>query len=158
VNHVATSSVLHAAAPFAEADAKPFWTPARIDLARRLWAKGLDEPAILAAISRLAGPPACGIEDIGALARRLRWPGPRLPPLPPALLTRDGAPSIAERQAAELVRALNHVELPLEDALAWGRANGVTGAEGEPIALLLQRINLARKRFGLPRFRVSRRG
>ena len=158
MNHVATSLSIHAAAPFAEADAKPFWTPARIDLARRLWAKGLDEAAILGAISRLAGPPACGIEDIGALARRLRWPGPRQPPLPPALVTRDGAPSIAERQAAELVQALNHVELPLEDALAWGRANGVPCPPGEATAVLLQRINLARKRFGLPRFRISRRG
>lgn len=158
MNHVATSLSFRAAAPFAEAEAKPFWTPARIDLARRLWAKGLDEAAILGAISRLAGPPAFGVEDIGALARRLRWPGPRQPPLPPALVTRDGAPSIAERQAAELVQALSHVELPLEDALAWGRANGVPCAQGEALAVLLQRINQARKRFGLPRFRISRGG
>ncbi len=158
MNHVATSLSVRAAAPFAEADARPFWTPARIDLARRLWAKGLDEMAILGAIARLAGPPAPGAEDIAALARRLRWPGPRQPPLPPALVTRDGAPSIAERQAAELVQALGHVELPLEDALAWGRANGVPCGKGEAVAALLVRINAARRRFGLPRFRISRWG
>lgn len=139
-----------------DADAPPFWTPARIDLARRLWGKGADEGDILAALSRLPGPADLNAQAIGALARRLCWPGPKQERRPALPLTRDGAPSMAERQAAELAYALDFVELPMEDAAAWGRANGVVRMDGEADAALLARINRARAGFRLPRFRITR--
>lgn len=136
----------------------PFWSPSRIDLARRLWSKGVDEEDILTAINKLPGATTLNAAAITALARRLRWPGPKSPPQTLVLVTRDGTPSIAERQAAELARTLEYVELPMEDAIAWGRANGVTRSTGEAEAAVLLRINRARATWRLPRFRATRRG
>lgn len=155
-SRLATSQVL-SGATHSEHDAPPFWTPARIDLARRLWSKGAEEADILVALVRLPGPPDLCAHAIGALARRLCWPGPRQPPRPLVLVSRDGLPSMAERQAAELARTLDVVDLPLEDAVAWGRANGVGRQDAEADAALLLRINRARATFRLPRFRVTRR-
>jgi hypothetical protein len=143
--------------PASEPEAPPAWTPARIDLARRLWSKGVAEGEILRAINRLSGARNLSAEAVADLARRLRWPGPHQPRPTMMPATRDGLPSIAERQAAELAETLDIVELPLEDAVAWGKANGVPRQADEPDAALLVRINRARAAFGLPRFRISRR-
>jgi len=141
----------------AERDAPPFWTPARIDLARRMWSKGTDEADIVVALRRLPGPVEMTAQAIAALAHRLCWPGPKQAARPDALVSRDGLPSMAERQAAELARTLDTVDLPLDDALAWGRANGIVRLKTDTDADLLVRINRARAGYSLPRFRVSRR-
>lgn len=134
----------------------PLWTATRIDSARRLWCKGVAEADILATLNRLAGAPHTDAQALTALARRLCWPRPQqaLPML--RLTTRDGLPSLAERQALE--GALNNdvVELPMADAVAWGRANGVPRQVDESDALLLIRINRARAQWSLPQFRISR--
>lgn len=142
-----------------EAEGAPFWTPARIDTARRMWSKGTNEENIILALRRLPGPQEMTAQAIAALATRLCWPGPRQMARPNLLRSRDGLPSMAERQAAELARTLDVVELPLEDALAWGRANGVAPHKTAPETdtELLARINCARAGFSLPRFRISRR-
>ena len=140
----------------AELDAPPSWTPARIDLARRLWSKGVDDAEIVIAITRLPGANDLNAQAVADLAQRLRWPGPKQARLGGLPATRDGSPSIAERQAAELAAALDWVELPMEDAVAWGKANGVVRSVTEPDPALLQRINRARAGFGLPRFRITR--
>ncbi len=148
----------HAAAILdAERDAPPFWTPSRIDLARRLWAKGLDEAAILASLRRLPGPAELNGQTIAALAGRLCWPGPRQAAHPAIPRSRDGLPSMAERQAAELARTIDVVDLSLEDALTWGRVNGVLRQRDETDAALVGRINRARAGYCLPRFRITRR-
>lgn len=167
MSHVATFvadppgvSLVSAHAPAvlqAERDAPPFWTPSRIDLARRLWAKGIDEAAILMSLRRLPGPAELNGQTIAALAERLCWPGPRQSTRPSLPMSRDGLPSMAERQAAELARTLDVVELPLEDALTWGRVNGVVRLKDETDAGLVLRINQARAGYRLPRFRISRR-
>ena len=141
----------------AEREAPPFWTPSRMDLARRLWAKGLDESAILVSLRRLPGPAELNGQTIAALAGRLCWPGPRQAARPALLMSRDGLPSMAERQAAELARTLDVVEMPLEDAVTWGRVNGVARQRDEADADLIARINRARAGYRLPRFRISRR-
>ena len=144
------------AAPAGDRDPPPVWSPARIDLARRLWGKGIDEAAILAAINALSGAPLPGPQAIVALARRLCWPGPRQKRLPLTLATRDGSPSIAEREAAELAHSYDFVELPMQDAVAWGTANRIARVAAESDAALLARINRARAGWGLPCFRVTR--
>lgn len=145
------------APPSGDLDTLPAWTPARIDLARRMWGKGIEEGDIAQAINRLPGARDLPAEAVADLALRLRWPGPKQARLPAMPATRDGSPSMAERQAAELAAALGYVELPLEDALLWGRTNGVPRQPAEPEAALLARINRARANFGLPRFRITRR-
>lgn len=145
-----------AAVPGGDVDAPGSWTPARIDLARRLWGKGVDEADIVLAIHRLPGARTLDAEAVADLARRLRWPGPKQQRFGGMPATRDGAPSIAERLAAELAEALAFVELPLQDALAWGRANSVTRERDESDADLLRRINRARSGYSLPPFRITR--
>jgi len=140
-----------------EREALPFWTPSRIDAARRLWSKGVDEEGIIVALRRLPGPPEMDPQAITDLARRLCWPGPRQTARPSLLMSRDGLPSMAERAAAELARTLDVVDMPLVDVLAWGRANGIVSLKTETEAELIARINRARAGYSLPRFRVSRR-
>ncbi len=134
----------------------PLWTATRIDVARRLWCKGVIEADILATLNRLAGAPHTDAQALVALARRLCWPRPQqaLPVL--RLTTRDGLPSMAERQALEGALDIDVVELPMADAIAWGRANGVPRQVDEPDAVLLVRINRARAQWSLPQFRISR--
>ncbi len=134
----------------------PLWTATRIDAARRLWCKGIAEADILVALNRLAGAPHTDAQALVALARRLCWPRPQqaLPVL--RLTTRDGLPSMAERQALEGALDSDVVELPMADAIAWGRANGVPRQVDEPDATLLARINKARAQWSLPLFRASR--
>jgi hypothetical protein len=144
------------AAPVGEAEQLPLWTPARIDLARRLWIKGAAESEIVSALNNLPGAPHQDGQALTALAERLCWPSPRRPPLPRRLRSRDGAPSVSELEAGAMPDALDMVELPMEDAVAWGRANGVVRQPGESDAALLVRINRARLYWRLPRFRPSR--
>ena len=134
----------------------PLWTATRIDVARRLWCKGVAERDILATLNRLAGAPHTDAQALIALARRLCWPRPQqaLPVL--RLTTRDGLPSLAERAALEGALVNDVVELPMADAVAWGRANGVPRQVDEPDAMLLIRINKARAQWCLPQFRASR--
>jgi hypothetical protein len=139
-----------------DAEQPALWTPARIDLARRLWCKGMNEADILVAINKLPGAVQPNGQAIAALARRLCWPRPERSGLCAVPTTRDGSPSIAERQAAELARAQEFVELPMAEAAAWGRANGIPRMDAEPDAALLLRINRARTQWRLPRFSVTR--
>ena len=144
------------AAVTAETEA-PLWTATRIDVARRMWSKGIAEAGILTALNRLAGAPHTDAQALTALARRLCWPRPqqRMPML--RLTTRDGFPSMAERQAMELAFANNVVELPLDDAVAWGRANGIIRGTEESEVALMERINKARAQWCIPQFRINRR-
>ena len=137
-------------------DQLPLWTATRIDMARRLWTKGVAEPEILAALNRLSGAPHTNPQPLIALARRLCWPRPQQKAPVLRLTTRDGWPSQAERQALELALVHDVVELPLEDAVAWGRANGVVRQAGERDAELIGRINQARAGWNVPQFRVTR--
>ncbi len=134
----------------------PLWTATRIDVARRLWCKGVAEDDIVAALNRLAGASHGNPQALIALARRLCWPRPQQSLGMLRLTTRDGSPSLAERQAVELAFVNDVVELPMADAAAWGRANGVVRGTNEPDSLLLPRINKARAQWSLPLFRITR--
>ena len=110
----------------------PLWTATRIDVARRLWCKGVAEDDIVAALNRLAGASHGNPQALIALARRLCWPRPQQSLGMLRLTTRDGSPSLAERQAVDLAFVNDVVELPMADAAAWGRANGVVRGTNEP--------------------------
>lgn len=104
----------------------------------------------------VAPPRASGLAppDGTALPRRTPRAHGEAAPAPPAP-TRDGFPSVAEREAARHVLEAGSAPASYETAAAWADANGVPRLlAGDSRIARLRRINARRRALGLPVFSV----
>jgi hypothetical protein len=132
------------------------WTAARLSLGRRLWMEGVSDVAIHRALNDLPGPSIASPHAVSVLASRLGWQRDRRGEAAAMPRSRDGLPSLAEREADQNAVFEDFIELSLAEIETWGASNKMHRQRGESDGEFLARINGARLRWRLPRFRIMR--